>query len=371
MRYNYNYISNELKQIIDPATKESHRFEKPLSVKEYPQGFIVPFVGWEYSIGGILDKDGNIIKDSECYEWKEKAPHITDDFAIEDKSVVYLGFLLTVWGHAFTDNLRKIWILDSPTLNALLKNYNVELVYTTSWNRPLPESIVSAFQIAGVDITKARQITKVTKFKTIFVPDNCYAATTKGRIYCDQYADIINRIKKRIIKGEDSLPSKVYFTRTKLNSPKEYGEVFVEKVFKDLGYTIISPEEYSLLEQLQIIQHCSHFAATEGSVAHLTLFCNPNTEVCIINKANYLNFHQVMINEFADLSVTYVQANHSTKANKDYPWWGPFYLCMNKYLRRYSHSFLLYRPFWMRYSYWKYSENILYKCYSHIRNIIK
>ena len=142
-------------------------------------------------------------------------------------------------------------------------------------------------------------------------------------------------------------------------------------MFRRLGYEIIAPEDYSVIEQIQMVRNCDHFAATEGSVSHLSLFCRPHTDVVILCKANYLNFHQVMINEFADLDTTYVEAHHSSKVNAEYPWWGPFYLCVNRYLERFAKHPIFHLPYWARFSYWEYTRNILFRCIHRARKLLK
>ena len=147
------------------------------------------------------------------------------------------------------------------------------------------------------------------------------------------------------------------------------GEKEIETVFHRLGYEVIVPEDYSVIEQIQMVRSCDCFAATEGSVAHLSLFCKPNTNVAIICKANYLNFHQVMVNEFANLRVSYIEAHHSSKVDAERPWWGPFYLYVNHYLERFTRHPIPHLPYWIKFSYWEYSRNILYRSINKIKKI--
>lgn len=369
MKYTYDFISKKLRNIIEPAGAVSHSFDTPLSFRVFKNAIIAPYYEWNHSIGCVIDENGKAVKDSGCIEWKEDAGYYDLETVVsEHKKVIFLGFLLTGFGHSYTDDLRKFWFLETDEYKTLAEQ-GYELVYTTSWNRPLPPNDWEIFQLAGIDITQSRQITALTRFDEVIIPDNSLRAMDYGRVYSKEYVTLIDRIKDRIPAPADT-PSKVYFTRTKfsVHSLKEYGEKDIESVFRNLGYTIIAPEEYPLLEQLRIVRGCDCFAATDGSVAHLSLFAKPNTAVTIIVKANYLNFHQVMINELADLDVTYVQAHHSSRANRDYPWWGPFYLCINRYLERYAGISIPHLPYWLQPSYWEYcSGNVLHKIYSRLR----
>ncbi len=372
MKYTFDYISKQLREIIEPATRQSHKFDAVLGCRSFHNAFVAPYVGWTKSIGCVIDASGQEVKDSGCIEWKEDAAYYnTNDSLEEHKRVVFLGFLLTVFGHSYTDDLRKLWFLQTEEYK-LLRQKGYEVVYTTSWNRPIPQPVLDIIRLAGFDLDKACHVTQLTRFEEVVIPDNCFKSTSYGRIYSQEYTEMIDRIKQAIPSSKDGW-SKVYFTRTSFtsNSKKEYGEQEIEQVFERMGYTIVAPEAYSVIEQIQMVQHCTHFASTEGSVSHLSLFCQPGTEVAIINKASYLNFHQVLINEFADLNVTYIEANHSSRANPEYPWWGPFYLCVNRHMERFVHHPILHLPYWLKFSYWEYTRNVLYRIYNRTRKAVK
>lgn len=371
MSYNFDFISNELKRIIEPATAQSYVFEKALGYRLFENAYVAPYYSWDKSIGCIIDENRKAVKDSECVEWKEcEAFYDLDCASIKHKRVIFLGFLLTVFGHSYTDDLRKLWFINTDECKSLIAD-GWELVYTTSWNRTLPDSVLEVFNLAGFDISSAIQVTDISRFDKVCIPDNSLVACDLGRKYCEEYKNAIDRIKLNVPTGGKRI-EKVYFSRSKYSkgSQKEYGETAIERVFKRQGYSIVFPEDYSIIEQIQMVRNCTSFAATEGSVAHLSLFCRPGTNVTIINKANYLNYHQVMINKYADLNVTYVEAHHSSRVNLQCPWWGPFFLCVNRYLEHFVGHRIFHLPYWLLPSYWKYSRNMLYRCFNRMRKLI-
>ena len=167
----------------------------------------------------------------------------------------------------------------------------------------------------------------------MIVPDNCIKPSDSDRLYGIEYVKLIESIKLKCFSNCDlSGYDKVFFSRGKLKHSRDIGEESIVKFFKKAGYMIIYPERLPLVVQIGIMQQCRFFASTEGSIAHLSLFCKPGTNVILINKADYINSHQVMINEFADLNVTYIEAHHSSLANRRYPWWGPFYLYPSRFM---------------------------------------
>lgn len=74
-----------------------------------------------------------------------------------------------------------------------------------------------------------------------------------------------------------------------------------------------------------------------------------------------------MINEAAQLDVTYIDANKSVIIDERMPLNGPFYLCITKELKQFYNRTTLYIPFWLCFSYW---WHFLNKC-NYIRKNIK
>ena len=372
--YNFSFISEYLKSIIEPATQVCHQFYDSLGLRSYTNAFIAPYYHWDQSIGCVIKGDGSIIHDSECLEWKENAAHYDlTNAKHRHKKAIFLGFLLTVFGHSFTDNLRKLWFLKTTICKQLLKD-GAELVYTTSWNDPLPQHCREIIRLAGIDFSQAQHVTDLTQFDEVIVPDNCFRASSNGRLYCQAYTELIDCIKTNIPSSYKKPEDKIYFTRSSFSasSMNETGEKDIERVFKKMGYSIIIPERLSIIKQIQLVMNCRYLATTEGSVAHLSIFCKPGTNLIIINKANYLNFHQVMINEFAKLNVTYIEAHHSSKTDTIHPWWGPFYLCVTPFLEKFVQSPIPHLPYWLKFSYWEYSHGFfLRRCYNRLLRVFR
>ena len=255
MHYCFDYISPELKSILEPATQQCHFTGEKLQVHEYPNGMIAPFVDWKKSIGGILSHDGTVIKDSECKEWKESDLYYSPANAkTEDKTVIFLGFMPRAFGHAFNDCLRKIWFINCDFCRCLLEE-GAEFVYTAQENETLPSYFFETFRLAGFELSQARQITELTRFKSVIVPENCVIAEDDGRVYTNEYKQLIDNVVHSIPRaGEGTYPKRVYFTRTHIKSSKEQGEQAIEQQFKRLGYTIISPELYPVTTQIDIVR---------------------------------------------------------------------------------------------------------------------
>lgn len=348
-----------MRYILKTAVENTHFLERQLGCRYYNCARIVPFYKWRECIGGVMDKNGNMIADSRNAEWEELNAPQDETINIVHEKVIFIGVLIGGFGHAYTDNLRKLWFLNTDTGKKLIQD-GVEVVYVTDLNRPLPEYAIQILQYAGVDIASCTHIRQRTIFDAVYVPDNSFYAESFGRCYTQEYLDSLYVIKHSISQISIDLPiyNKIYLSREHFSklpwSRQEQGEEVIETQFNKLGYKSLYPEDYSFAEQVYIVQHCSALATTEGSIAHIVAFCKPHTDVTIICKANYLNFHQVAMNQIGDINVTYVQAHHSHKIGKEIPWYGPFYLCITHYFENYLGYRIPHWPFWIRPSFWRY-----------------
>ena len=373
MKVNFNYISRELRECKEIGVSIKHRRDLKLGVTELHHGYVSTFVNWDACGGAITSENECVVDDP----WKNDASFFDFDTAfVEHKRVIYLGNVVNCFGHFFTDNLRKVWFLKTTQGKKLIEE-GAEIVYTTD-QAPLIPVAFEIWKMAGVDLSRARLIDKLTRFDVVYIPDNCFFEI-EAKLYTPEWAELVESIKENAIKSRPyssefgNSSRRVYLTRVGIDnrSKTEIGEREIVKVFKRRGYEIVSPEKLSICEQICLMDGCSHLVATEGSVAHLSLFCKPKTEVVILCKANYNNDYQNVINEYADLNVTYVESHKSVMASKEAPWGGPFYLCVTKYLEQYIGHPILHVPYWLKPSYWKYSRNILYRSYLRTKKAIK
>jgi capsular polysaccharide biosynthesis protein len=327
------------------------------------------FVNWS-AYGGAITSEHKCLPDA---PWNNNASCYDFETAIvEHKKVIYIGNIQNCFGHFFTDNLRKVWFLKTAQAKELLED-GAEIVYTTD-KAPLIPVAFEIWKMAGVDLSQARLIEKLTRFDVVYVPDNCFFES-EDKMFTPEWSEMVESIKANAHKNKTATiksnnSSKwVYLTRIRLNKggKTEIGEKEIVRVFEKQGFEIVSPERLSICDQINLMDDCDRLVATEGSIAHLSLFCKPKTEVVILCKANYENSYQDVINEYADLNVTYIESHKSVMTLSDAPWGGPFYLCVTKYLEKFVGHPIPHVPYWLRPSYWKYSQNFLYRSFKKIR----
>lgn len=350
MHCNLSHISKKQRPALALKLSKEYILRRKPGCTTLENACIIPseVCDGELYSGGIVSYDGEFQQSSAWHEGCRKNSKHTVNPPFRDETVVYLGCLYHIWGHAITDNLKKIWYLR-------LHKQEHKCVYVTLNNAPLPQYIYELFALAGVNLSEAEHITETTKFKKIINPDNSIVNIDEERYYTDEYAQTIECIKSRI---PETAVGKIYFTRTHLRNNRDIGEEHIEKLFRRKGYKIIAPEEYSIEEQLSMLKGCTAFAATEGSISHSSLFCKPETETTLLRKVDYINPYSCFINQMCLLNVTYIDVHHSTLSPRQYPWRGPFYLYITCGLSEYMGYYGIHIPYFMSVSWYEYRYNI-------------
>lgn len=268
--------------------------------------------------------------------------------------------MLNIYGHTFTDNLKKLWYLRTPEAIRLIE-HGAKVVYVTTGNQELKEYTIKFFELAGFAPNSWTHVTSITRCKTCIIPEDSFGCEdiAVGGFFTQEYKTIISEIKDAIVEKNESIsyPEKIYFTRTGIpnNSWREIGEDRVEKVFRDKGFTIISPEKLSIEEQLRYLISCKEFATTEGSISHGAVFCQEGTVVYIIRKVDQINHYQLVMNEVANLNVTYIDAHNSIQANPRIKNYGPFYIYYTPELKLFYGKFIFSLPLLLQPSWWWYN----------------
>lgn len=237
---------------------------------------------------------------------------------------IYVGFMRNIWGHCITDNIKKLWFLRTELCQSLIKD-GYELYCTILNSDTLIPNFCKLLEYLNIDSKQFRVITSDTHFDELVIPQD---SLTDEHLCYKEFVDIVNEIWSKI-PVDSTLPRKVYFSRSRLHNGRDFGEKYIEQVFKTLGYKIIYPELVQTSEQLSIIKSCDSFAATEGSISHNVMFCNDGAEVIIIRKTRSCNRYQYAANKLRDLKIVYVDA-HLSLFNVFDNGFGPFFMYVNK-----------------------------------------
>lgn len=360
MKYNLNYVDKSSLEELRKTLAKPLLLQTTLTYKKYDNCLVLPsgYPGKNH-IGGVFDADGKLLLQSTLHEGFPEREIDTEDIPsnYSDEVVIFLGTFHSIWGHALTDSLKKLWFLDtSEGKNLILQGAKLAYIFLETSDNYTRKVL----KLAGVDDKLLIEIKVPTRFKEVYLPDSSilYEKEQDARTYTKEYKQTVQRMLANFDSKHIKYPKgleKVYFSRKNIfQNGREWGEYAIEKCFEKKGYEIVSPEKLPMEEQIAIIRNCKCFATTEGSISHNVIFCKPKTDVIIVRKVNRLNYHQLIINEVANVNVTYIDANASYVYDETKPLDGPFYLCQNKNLENYSHYKLKIFPIVLKPSFWWY-----------------
>jgi len=335
MSSNYEYLYSK-ENVIDIE----HYSNNKLNYKIYKNGYFLPhIISGSEGFGGICDKEGNFVRGT----------HVngTGDFSYSfdktkvkksDEKVIYLGIWHNAWGHCITDDLKLLWFLFDERINGFTD-------YTYVYDVTEPQtgiegwtSFLKLLEIIGIDPKKMKNISEVTQFEEIVVPDESFFADDNQNIfYTNEYKNLIDRVRK--YSQDHFVPNKeyekIYLAYKSGTKDKNVGLEKFEPFFASKGYKIIYPEKYTLEEQLNMFWNCKELVSTIGSCSHNSIFLREHTKLVLIPRSWYLNPYQDALNEMVELDVFYIDSSLSLFNNPLVPTVGPMYFFISEELLRY------------------------------------
>ena len=324
----YLYNPNAVKDIFD----ENYFVNKKLGFQIIENGMILPHRKikvkgeWSWGVGGcIVDSTGKFIPTTSAKtEVGEAYIPSPESIQYNPHTVIYLGLFFHVWGHAITDNIRRLWFLKSDLFKSEFKNY--PLVYLTWYKRPMErqENFRRLLEILEVDVESIQPITQPTRFEKIILPDESFYTDINAvnpvvsykqnhpdnwtRRFTEEYREMIDRVRDFALKNRmPTSTKKIYYYYGK----NQFGEERLAEYFKSKGYEIIRPEKLTLDEQLNFLINCESFASTLGSCSHNCVFLRDNSEVILIPRFNGFTGHQRAIDQVHPLNTYYVDSTFS------------------------------------------------------------
>ena len=350
---NLLFIKESQVDNVKRLSSHSHFLDRKLEVRKYENAYVLPKAPFN---AGIITSDGNaILGTNACERYRVGYGFDKSKVQIVDEEVVYMGYLKSIFGHCITDDIKRCWFIGTEKWKQL-KGKNVKCVYILPEDEKVSDVLVQSLNWFGEDINSWQRITEDTQFSKIYVPDCSLIYNNGERYFTKEFVKTVSLLKTIALKKSnvEFFPEKIYLSRTNIVEPgREMGEKAIEKEFKRNGYFIEHPEEWSLEDQIALMGGCTHLATTEGSIAHIAMFCSPGTQVAILRKADYVNTYQVAINELANLDVTYIDVHQSTVDDR-WPWGGPFYLYKTHQLYKYLNRHQFVWPVIFRPSFWWY-----------------
>ena len=324
-RFTYDMCREE----INAAFNKNYYWENQLHAPLYENAVAMPLKLYENTNneatmgGGIDDCNGEFI-DGTNVQTQTEMGYKYENPKFCDEDVVYIGLMHPCYGHMITDCLAKLWYLQTDDY----KKNPKPLLYISM--EPLKKWQYEILELAGVVLRKLITIDDVTQYKSIVVPDNSQIRLPAGEhIWSKEFrmtVDLIicNALLREPIKNE----KRIYLTRTRWNRVyDDYGEDMIEPLFRKAGYTIYSPECYTVAQQIAIMQGADEMVSTDCSSAHNAIFMRPNSKMVLLRKGLYINYYSVMISQVCKLQTIVLDCSMSIlNRNGQFAYAGPFFI---------------------------------------------
>ncbi|MBN2717680.1 MAG: glycosyltransferase family 61 protein [Deltaproteobacteria bacterium] len=172
---------------------------------------------------------------------------------------LYGGPFMNHFGVVMVYSIARCWAFDAKKHRAIVFSYCPKKVM-----KELPAWARSIYSYLGVDparIIIARNPVKV---------DHLDVAEPGSEFFNGPSSWYLDYLKHRQVNTGYKLAEKLYFGRTHIiRQGTLMGESYFSQLILNSGFTYIKPEDYSLADQLSVLQNCRQAIFSEGSALYL------------------------------------------------------------------------------------------------------
>ena len=159
---------------------------------------------------------------------------------------------------------------ETPQFSELLKVFNKKNRSIISINKREIISINKLYFISGSNILPSEFIND----NSIKPSDILFNLTTLSSI----------RFKLLALSSEKEFPKRIYISRANASKRRSFNENDVFTVLKNYNFELISPEQYSIADQISMFNKAEYIVGGSGAAFTNLLFCNEKCKVVIFIK---------------------------------------------------------------------------------------
>ena len=335
-----------LKARIEKAYSVEHKFDAPLQVRTLSRVVFDPmwglFVDGEHLVESLplaqSEKSGAVL---EKIKREVKVPRSVRRVGRGKGPIFYLGVFYNCWGHLLLDGTRFLWaVVEGKVPRDATFAYSVLQKAGDTAGEVAP-NFAALLKSLGIEKEQCIRITEPTEFDEILFASEAFRTdrySIASHFYSREFAEIFEHIQKSIVPNPKPPSRKIYLSRShwKQNA-LDIGERQLEKAFEKFGgFEIVSPERLTFCEMVKLLSETKVLATTEGSIAHNAVFLPRGAEIVLLEKFNFPNHYQPIVNEMKGLKVTYIEANWTRwEVCKGGVWLGPFCLEVTRHVGEY------------------------------------
>lgn len=293
------FLSEKNRQPWVEMFSKSYFSNREIDCVEVCNGIIEPLkmVG-EKNYGGICDEKFNFIAGNHKFTTEFEACYKVERNELDyiDDTVIFGGIMFEHPGHMIVEffAVRMWWVLEHPE-----KNNKIAIIELKGNNKM---KFIYEFMDA-VNIPKERilLIEKPTKFKKIIVPEQSLTLF-RGVIpyeYTRKFGFVFDYIKKNCIPAKYK---KIYVSKLKTCKSNIIGENYFIDFFRQRGYEIIYPEDYTVKEKIGIFFGAEEVVSQYGTNTLYAAFCKPTVKLTLLTRVANATFgDQAIINQVSGI----------------------------------------------------------------------
>lgn len=202
-----------------------------------------------------------------------------------DKAV-FLGYGFDQYGHFLTESLSRIW---SVIQDDMYSGYKLAIVPFYKKYKLDKKFIYNFFELLGIQ-DRVVVIDGDTVFDELIIPNQSMHLYTS---ISPQQVLTWKKIKGNALQprkvNSSSMGDKIYVSRKNSISRRRCNEEDIERVFSDFGFKVIYPENYSLVEQINIFHNAKYAAGCVGSAMHNTVFMQDHATKMVLYPESFIN----------------------------------------------------------------------------------
>ena len=266
--------------------------------------------------GGVVDAKGNFVAGS--IRVNKRYPGYMsvirgykvkpEELQHSQEEVIFGGVILRHFGHFLVECMSRLWYVLQG------KGQGKKIVFIANGWKSDPK-MAEFLELLGIDIGRVVILEHPTQFVSVTVPEE--SVHSWGQFYTKEYRQIYQKLREAV---SASNYKKIYLTHRKYKSALTCcNEKYFEDYFADKGYAVISPEQYSLPEQVALLKGAEEVACMVSTLSHLILLAKPHTKLTMLTRtSDNVLVAQCLINEAAqadwyiiDVSQNFLYGNRS------------------------------------------------------------
>ena len=264
-------------------------------------------------IGGVQKTNGEFIagfkrSSSRKYYYSMESGYEVTSFERNDSQVIYGGGQVYHFGHFLLEGFSRLWFVVKNRDNPEFKDLKIVFVGIEPFagKKSSNNFLYDCFKLLDIPKERILFIEKPTQFKNVIIPEESILSWSD---FYEESRICYDYIRKNIAVSKIK---KIYLSRTQLEDNKTIcvNEEYFEQFYRKKGFEIISPERYSIEQQVSFISNADEIVCILGSLSHFAIFCKPNAELTILCRTSNETLQpQILVNQLSRIKCNIVDVS--------------------------------------------------------------